>query len=487
MIVTIETMKICEEKSAFTTIELIEEVGFKLAVEIMKRQNRTQRICLVCGTGNNGADGFVCAQVLQREGYDVVVLPIDDKQKTKESKMMRETLSTQLFATFEQVQSMSFDLIVDAIYGCGFHGEFNEEVRKIVQWINESNTTVYAIDVNSGAHADTGSYDKDAVRSQITFALGFLKPFHCLRKDHFLFKEVVCIPLSIETPKKSDVFEMDTQTFLEHTVNSSEDSYKGKTGKALLIGGCMGMAGALAHNILGAKASGCTYLHVACEESIYPILASREITPVFHPFTSNTAKSVIDPLLQEVNAIGFGSGVTYLSEKRQIQECLLQQRSTPIVLDADAIRLLVGNLYLLKFVAAPVILTPHIKEFADLINLSLEEVQADKVTIAQQFAKEYGVYLVLKGPCTLVVSPMGDLYINQTGNQALARAGSGDLLTGLITGFVSQNTNIFLATILGVWLHGKAADLALEKHPLTTMQPEYLMEAIDEFYLNHKR
>lgn len=486
MIVTAETMKICEDNSTFSTMELIEEVAFKLAVEIMKRQDRAQRICIVCGPGNNGADGFVCAKILRDEGYDVVVCPVEATQKTIESQQSREALPRELFLTFDQIQRMSFDLIIDAIYGVGFRGELPSEVKKIVAWINEQRVHTYSIDINSGASANEGAFQV-AVQSDLTFALGFLKPFHCLRKDHFLFKEVVCVPLTIQTPNQSEFKEMDEGRFIESLGPIKENSYKGQNGKALLLGGCMGMAGALAQSILGAKASGSTYLHVALEESIYPILASREITPVFHPFSKETVQSVIEPLLGDVDAVGYGCGATHLVEKRRILELLLQQRKIPVILDAEALRLLVGHLYILKLVQTPVILTPHIKEFADLLNCTIEEVNANKLGIAQQFAKEYNVYLVLKGPCTLIVSPIGEIYLNQTGNPALARAGSGDFLTGLLTGFISQKKDIFQALMMGVWLHGKAAELAIEKHSLTTMQPETIYDAIDEFYLKHKR
>lgn len=487
MIVTSETMKKCEEKSTFSSEELMEEVAFKLAIEIKKRHDISTSICIVCGQGNNGGDGFACARILLGEGYNVFVLPIETKQKTDESQKNRDLLNKKNVITFNKAQEKSFDIIIDAVYGFGFKGSLQDKIRPIMKWINESKGLVYSIDINSGAEADSGRYDRDTIKSTITFALGYLKPIHCLRKDHFLFQQVVCIPLRIPEPKKSDCIEMDEDKFIEGLPKLREDGYKGQTGKALLIGGCVGMVGALALNILGAKASGSTYLHVACDEAIYPILASREITPIFHPFTKDTVSAVLRPLIPEVNAIGFGSGASYLEVKRKIQELILQQSVTPVVLDAEAIRLLIGNLYILKLIQTPVVLTPHLKEFADLVGLPIEVINADKIKIAQEFAKEYHVILVLKGPCTLVVSPFGEYYVNQTGNASLARAGSGDLLTGLITGFISQKKDIIISVVMAVWLHGKAADLAIQKHPMTTMQPEYLIEAIEDFYFSKKR
>lgn len=486
MIVTTETMKTCEENSTFSSEELMEKVAFKLAVEIKKRHDSHSKVCIVCGQGNNGGDGFALARYLIQEGYDVKVLPTDYKQKTKESQKNRDLVNKKNLINFKGIQEYDFDIVVDAIYGFGFKGSIKDELRPIMNWINQHGL-VYSIDINSGAEADTGKHDRDAIKSSITFALGYLKPFHCLRKDHFLFEKLECIPLEIPAPKKSDCIEMDEDKFIQNLPRMNEDGYKGQLGKTLIIGGCMGMIGATALNILGAKASGTTYLHVACDESIYPVLASREITPVFHPFTMDTVVPVIRPLIQEVNAIGFGSGATYLESKKRIQELILQQSSTPVVLDAEALRLLIGNLYILKLIQTPVVITPHIKEFADLVGLPIEVIESDKINIAKEFAKEYHVILVLKGPCTLVVSPFGECYINQTGNQSLARAGSGDLLLGLITGFISQKKDILTSVIMAVWLHGYVADLAIEKHPIMTMQPEFLVEAIDRFYLSQKR
>lgn len=487
MIVNVETMKEIETNSTFSNEETMEKVGFQLANHIMQNHNQNEKIIILCGNGNNGGDGFVVARILEHAGYDVKIMLVDSLPNTKEARKNYDLLNSSLFISLDSSNQtlLESDLIVDAVYGIGYHGQLKTEIKKLFDYINKLNRLVYSIDINSGAEADLGKFDSSALHSTITYALGFYKPFHMLRKDHFLFEKCILISLDFKYPNTTPYQEMNEELFIKNYPVRLEDSYKGKDGKSLLIGGSYGLSGALSLNILGAQTSGCSYIHVVCHESIYPLVASNNITPVFHPFAKDTLFSVIKPLLNEVTSIGYGSGATYLEGKKDILECILQNSNCPVVLDAEAIRLLINNLYILKLIRTPVILTPHLQEFANLLGITIEVLKENKFEYALQFAKEYRVTLVLKGPCTLVISPTGEIYINQTGNNALARAGSGDILTGLITGLLSQTKDIFRAVIMAVWLHSYAADLATKKHSKIAFKFEYFEEAIDSFYLSN--
>lgn len=487
MIVNVKTMKEIENNSAFSKEELMEKVGFLVSNHIMKNHSQDEKIVILCGRGNNGGDGFVIARILNHAGYQIKIVLVDGTPETKEAKKNYKRLDSSLIADSDSVPKILHDshLIIDAVYGFGYHGNLSTEIKKCFDYINKLNRLVYSIDINSGAEADYSHHDLSALHSRITFALGFYKPFHMLRKEHFLFEECCLIPLDFDMPSSTPYHEMNEELFVKNYPLRPENSYKGKDGKSLIIGGSYGLVGALSLNILGAQASGCSYIHVACHESVYPIVAANNITPVFHPFTKDTLYSVIKPMLDHVTAVGFGSGATYLDGKKDILECILQNSSCPVVLDAEAIRLLINNLYILKLIKTPVILTPHLQEFADLLGITMEILNANKIEIATQFAKEYRVTLVLKGPCTLVVSQTGEIYINQTGNNALARAGSGDILTGLITGLLSLTKDRYKAIIMAVWLHGYAAELAIKKHSHINFKLEYLEEAIDYFFLTN--
>ncbi|MEG0176845.1 NAD(P)H-hydrate dehydratase [Anaerorhabdus sp.] len=478
MIVTIKTMKECEQNSTLSTLELMDQVGFKLAQEIIKRHHN-EKIVVLCGKGNNGGDGYILAKYLNEAGFNVKVYPLFDEQSTSESKKNRTKCKKIITNDLSDIKSA--DILIDAIFGFGFSGNIPNDLRELFRLVNDLDSIKYAIDINSGAEADTGNFDNDAICSDITFALGYKKIFHQLRKDHFLFKECDLISLDIAESKTSDLVEMDDNIFMNQFPILKEDAYKGSEGKPLIVGGSYGMAGATLLNIMGAKASGSSYIHVLCHEKIYPLLQANEITPVFHPFTKDTVVSTFNNVVNEAKCICFGSGANYLDCKNKLFEMILQQTVCPVVLDAEAIRMLKNDLYLLKLIKTPVILTPHIHEFSSLVGLPIETIQANRIEIAKSFAKEYKVILVLKGPHTLVVSPTQDLYINQTGNAALAKAGSGDFLTGLITGLLSQKRDLYQAVVMAVWLHGKAADLAIASHHPKMVTIESLVDYIDEF------
>jgi NAD(P)H-hydrate epimerase len=278
---------------------------------------------------------------------------------------------------------------------------------------------------------------------------------------------------------------MNEELFFRNFPKKPDNAYKGTYGKTLLAGGSWGTAGALSLNIIGAKTVGAPYIDVLLPDSIYPILASQHITPVFHPFAHNTMQYVADPLIHNARAIAYGSGAVWFDKKEDCLDLILQNSSVPVILDAEALRLLEHNTYLLKFVRVPVIITPHIGEFAGLLNLPAETILGRKMEYASRFAKENNVIVVLKGPSTIVVSPLGDTYINNTGNQALAQAGSGDLMTGIMAGILTFTKDVFTAVCMAVWLHGRLAEIGTEEHSCQNFPLECYPELMDRLFRKH--
>ena len=485
MIVDSKTMKEMEEASKKTVQELMKEAGLSLASEITSLTNEGDNVLILAGNGNNGGDGFVIADNLKNRTIKVYL--VDGSPKTKASKHYYSKLSDKLFVKDKDFKKEleKADCIVDAVYGFGFHGSLNPTIKKIFQQVNQAHKFVISVDINSGAEADTDYHDRDAIHSTWTLAIDQYKPFHMLRKQHLLFEQTKCLPLGLPTPKNNHYHEMNETIFFDNFPKKSETAYKGTNGKVLLIGGCFGMAGALGLNIIGAKTLGSSYIDVSLPETIYPILASRFLTPVFHPFGDHTYVNVIKPLIQEARSIGFGSGAVYMYRKEDVLDIILQDSSVPIVLDAEALRLLVNNTYILRFAKAPVVITPHIGEFAAICNKTVEYIKEHRIETALEFAKDYKVTVVLKGPNTIVVSPCGDIYINQSGNQALAQAGSGDLLTGMLTSMLSYTRDTFQATMMSVWLHGYLAELGTKDHSIQNFSLEDYPMIMDQLFKEH--
>ncbi len=478
-------MKSIEKQSGHRTSVLMKMAAEAIAAQLQIDTVKTDRILIIAGKGNNGGDGLSVCRLLKDRKCKVYLA--EGKPAGKESLEAFCKLSPSVFIQNSGIRKAidEADVIIDAVYGFGYHGSLNPEIKKLFKYINAANAKVISIDINSGCEADSGHCDSAAIHSDITYALDCLKPFHLLQKDHQLFDSVCCLDLHLPHPEYTKWHEMDEDRFFLNFPQRKSNAYKGSNGKTLLIGGSGGMAGALGLNIIGAKTVGTAYLQAALPEEIYPILASRFLTTVFHPFTDKTYRNVLEPLVTEASAVGFGSGAVYMPHVSDCLDLVLQNSSSPIVLDAEALRLLKHNTYILRFAKAPVILTPHIGEFADLINQPAETIMDHKVEAVRQFARDYKVIVCLKGPHTVVASPAGDCYINQTGNQALATAGSGDLLTGIMTGILSLTRDVYTAAIMAVWLHGYLADLGTINHCMQTFDLESYPSLMNALFTRH--
>lgn len=485
MIADSSEMKSIEKQSGHRTSVLMKMAAEAIAKQLLTDTQPADSIFILAGKGNNGGDGLCVCRLLKERKCKVFLA--EGKPVSKEAIDAASRLPQSAFVQSAGVRKAidEADVIIDAVYGFGYHGSLKPEIKKLFKYINASDAKVISIDINSGCEADSGHCDSAAIHSDITYALDCLKPFHLLQKDHQLFDSVCCLDLHLPHPEYTKWHEMDEDRFFLNFPRRRSNAYKGSSGKTLLIGGSCGMAGALGLNIIGAKTVGTSYLQAALPEEIYPILATRFLSTVFHPFTDKTYRSVLEPLITEASAVGFGSGAVYMPHVSDCLDLVLQSSSSPIVLDAEALHLLKHNTYILRFAKAPVILTPHIGEFADLINQPAETIMDRKVETVRQFAKDYKVIVCLKGPHTIVASPAGDCYINQTGNQALATAGSGDLLTGMMTGILSLTRDVYTAAVMAVWLHGYLAERGTENHCMQTFDLESYPELMNELFAKH--
>ena len=486
MIINTDGMRQIETDSGIPVSDLMEHAGTALSEALKAVISRDENILILIGSGNNGGDGSVIARLL-KDKYQCRIVPVCGSPKTDAAKSAWRKVPRRMKAAYKNIEEeiANADVIVDAVYGFGYHGNLIGEVRKIFRLVNSSRARIYSVDINSGAEADTGYYDRDAIRSDVTFALDCYKPFHMLRKDHHLFRNVQLLDLSLPHEIVSPYHEMNEEIFFEYYSRRPEDAYKGTYGHTMICGGCYGMAGAVMLNITGAKTVGAPYIETALPESIYTIAALKHTTAVYHPFGYNTAQDVVADTLTRASAAAFGSGAVYMERKKECMDLILQNSRGPVVLDAEALRMFVHNTYLLRFVKCPVIMTPHIGEFAALINHPAETVERHRMEYASCFAKENNVILVLKGPNTIVVSPAGDIYINQSGNEALAQAGSGDVLCGMIAGMCTIVKDVYKAVTMAVWLHGYLADLGREEYAAETFDLESFPAIMNRLLKKH--
>ncbi|MBQ2311787.1 MAG: NAD(P)H-hydrate dehydratase [Firmicutes bacterium] len=277
--------------------------------------------------------------------------------------------------------------------------------------------------------------------------------------------------------------------FFERFPKRPADANKGTFGKILLISGSLGMAGAACLNIIGAKALGAQYINVALPESIYNICATRFLTPVYYPYRESAAddlhsdpESTISILLPNMRAVCFGSGAVNNFYKTAVFNVLYEKCKAPLVLDAEALKLLKWSGNELGPFDCPLILTPHWGEFSTLANVPLAKIKEDPVRCAAEYASQNNVIMVLKGPETVVAAPDGRYYKNRTGNQGLAQAGSGDVLAGMITAMLSFMQDPFEAACMAVFAHGMAADELAKEHSMQLLPLEKIPEVMDKLF-----
>jgi NAD(P)H-hydrate epimerase len=485
MIINTEGMKSIEKNSGLSTLELMENAGKKVAEKLRDLYPSDTKLLVLAGKGNNGGDAFVAARYLK--DWSIKVCDVDGSPKSREAKLNHDLLKHSVFLSKNKIKQAAdwSDVILDGVYGFGYKGELSANISTVFQIINESHKPVISIDINSGCEADTGYCADDAIHSSITLALDCRKPFHMLRKEHHMFEQCETLDLNLPHPTDIKYTEMNEELFFHSYPRKPENAYKGTYGKTLLVGGSYGMSGAVCLNILGAKTVGSSYINVALPHDIYQIVASRNVTPVFHPFGKDTMSSVLGPLIHDARSISFGSGTGNMEEKNECMDFILQHSKAPVVLDAEALRMLQYNTYIFHFIKCPVILTPHIGEFAYMINQPVSAVIDHKIEYASDFAIKNKVYIVLKGPNTVVISPKGECYINQSGNQALAQAGSGDLLTGMIAGILTATADVYRAVCMAVWLHGYLADIGLKDHSIQNFPIEDYPSIMDRLFKKH--
>jgi len=265
------------------------------------------------------------------------------------------------------------------------------------------------------------------------------------------------------------------------------DAHKGDFGHALVIAGSAGYTGAAYFTSQAAVLSGAGLVTLAAGRSIYDIMAAKLNEAMVRPFFETSvfslsllAEKELLMFAEKVSVAAVGPGISQNKETAHLVRNLISKLNKPIVLDADGINAVVGHLDLLKNTKSPITLTPHPGEMSRLTGKDIAEIQNNRKNIALEFAREYNTVLVLKGARTVVASPNGDVYENQTGNPGMATGGTGDVLTGMIAGFAAQGLDLFTASILGVYFHGLAGDIAVKEKGVLSLLATDLLNRLPE-------
>lgn len=447
-------------------------------------------VVVVCGKGKNGGDGFVIARKLMDNDYNVSIV-LAFGEPSAEDAVINFHKATEIGIPviraypdwhYAEQSIASAGLLVDAMFGIGFHGAANESQAYLFDLMNRAPAPVVAIDVPSGINADSGLVEGTCIHADLTISMSALKPCQVF----FPAREYCGVTQVLDIGILEESFQCVTPSLMTYTEQDIKDrlpvrartSHKNDFGHALLICGSKRMpgAGCMAANACLRAGAGLTT--AAFPESAYPAFAAQLPPEIMrYPLAESPegefsfeALPELRKAMKKATVLLLGPGIGSGEAIRQLVHCVLSEAVVPVVLDADGLNAAASDPDVLKACKAPVIVTPHPGEMARLTGLSVSEINQNRTEIARNFAKEYNVTVLLKGPDTVVASPEKEkLYVNITGNQGLAKGGSGDTLAGIITGLVSGGMTPFHAAAVGAYLHGACAERAAEQIALQSM------------------
>lgn len=464
------------EKLGIPQIALMENAGKAVADNIAKNC-KPGKVCVVAYKGNNGGDGFVAARHLKNLGFDVSVFLLCDKaQISGSAKINLDTLRKIKISTYSSKIDVlekllkSSNVVIDAIFGIGLSGEITgiqaEAIDLINKYHKEKKYYVVAVDVPSGVNATTGKAARHAIQADLTVTFAYPKTgllkFPAVKNVGRLVVADIGIPY--DEKQKNLKTEKPKNEYIVNLPQRQVWTNKGDYGKVLIVAGSRNMSGAAYLTAAAAMRSGAGLVYLAVPESIQKIVAPkmREIITIGLPETNEVSLSFesfdeISKIKADVIAIGPGL-TTHPETKELVKKLVLKTKIPKMVLDADGLNCISDDPSILNRSKAEIVITPHPGEMSRLTGKSVKEVQDNREKISSALSKQWGVEVVLKGAYTIVANTK-KVWINSTGNPGMASAGVGDVLTGMIAGFIAQG----FETKDAVFLHGLAGDLAAKE------------------------
>jgi NAD(P)H-hydrate epimerase len=480
-------------------MDLMENAGSALARVLLEEYPEVKKVAIFSGKGNNAGDGLVAARYLLKKGIEIEVYLVGEETELKESARRNFELIKDKIKLTKITQpalpadfKVEADLIIDALFGIGLQGKIKGIWRRIVGFINGLKLPVVAVDIPSGLDATTGKPQGTCIEATLTVSFGLPK-LGCVIPPGAEFcgklRTVdIGIPREVIEEAKITSNLLTSEMLQPFLLPRLMDTHKGDYGKVLILAGSRGMTGAAYFASLGALrvGAGLVYLGIpASLNSIMEIKLSEAIT-IPLPETPDgklhrDAFLTLKPFLEKVDVLVIGPGLGRSEEVKEVVTRLLSISPLPGVVDADGLN--VSSLPFLTEVNSPVVLTPHPGEMARLLNKEVNEVKENRLTIAKEVASQTDGIVVLKGARTVISEPSGNIFINPTGNPGMATGGTGDILTGMIGGLIAQGLSLLHASLVGVYLHGLAGDLAKKRKGEYGMIPQDILDTLPEALL----
>lgn len=464
---------------------LMERAALGVFNHISSKFQNNARILVVVEGGNNGADGVALARMLLHSNYLVDLFYIDGIKKSP-AFTQQYNIAKKLGVNFvDEIIDSGYDVVVDGVFGVGLKRTVEGKQAEAINLMNGINAYKVAIDIPSGIDSTTGFVLGTAFKAEVTITFGLLKlgmlsgngPEYCGN----VIVEHIGIPrksIDFVSPKLYTYEGADLDKLLPYR---KSDSHKGSYGKVGVIGGCVNMAGAAMFSAEAAYRTGCGLVRICTADENREIMQTRLPEAMLTTYKLDDKASVREALKQmmewsDVLVLGPGLGRDDLAE--YIVSKILRDYEKQIVLDADGLNVLSDNLNLLNNTKAKIIITPHLAEMSRLTGIKTSEIKEKKYDVAKEFARSHKVIVVLKDARTIVSDGGNQAYINVTGTDGMATAGSGDVLTGIIAGLLGQKMTLFEAAKLGVCLHGLAGEKAASEEGRYSMIARDIVKSI---------
>jgi len=472
--------KTASEKLLIKEELLMENAGLAASFMLFREYGiNNKRFVIICGTGNNGGDGFVIARKVLSNGGLVKVFILGDKNGFKGVAKLNLDIITKLFVSIQEIDSPGADLmpeisncdvIVDALFGTGLARDVKGKYREVIEIINSSGKAVLSVDIPSGVNGDTGQIMGIAVNANYTVTFGLPKIGNLLYPGYDLCGKLsvthISFPPSIYN---ADSIKVELNLPPELPPRAKE-GHKGTFGQALFIAGAASYFGAPYFAASSFLKAGGGYSSLAAPFSIIPFIAAKgsEIVFVRQKETPSGSISMANKeellkLIETMDMVVLGPGISLDPETGQLVRELSRQINKPLLLDGDGITALSEDLDILKNRTAPTVITPHLGEMSRITKKGITEIKSDPIGIMQFTSRKLNAIIVLKGPHSLIGLPDQRVFINMTGNSGAATAGAGDVLTGTIAAMTGLGLSVPEAVRKGVLIHGLAADLAAQE------------------------
>lgn len=474
------------QKLGVPSLELMEHAA-QACVQVLEDEKvDLSNVCVVCGSGNNGGDGFAIARILQNNRYSVETFCVGNPEhyteETQEQMYRLQECGGKI--TYGMPQEDSYSVVIDAVFGVGLSRKVEGRYRQVIEQMNRMRGTKFAVDIPSGLSATTGCILGCAFKADYTVTFQLKKIGLELSQDRTMAGRVIVPDIGISTDSICEDQEIvrtaGKDIYRKMLPDRPEDSNKGTYGRLLVIAGSKGMAGAAYLNAHAAYMTGAGLVRIYTSSDNREILQTLLPEAIITTYEEYNKEELLSLLTwADSVCIGSGLGMSRLSEK--ILKTVIEYVKVPCLIDADGLNLLAeNNNYLNQMAERRFVITPHMKEMSRLTGTPVEELKADRIQILKDFISRYRITCVLKDSRTLIASEEKGIRMNLTGNSAMAKAGSGDVLAGVISGWMVQGKEAEDAAELGTYIHGLSGDLAKFEKGVYSVMARDLIEYISK-------